>query len=86
MPKIIFSKHACYQMVERNILETDIITTINCPDKIISESENKFRAVKLIRKNNKKFLLVIIYRKINSGKKVITAFLTTKIKKYLTNK
>jgi len=81
--KIAFSKHARYQMLERNISEKEIILTLSNPDKIISQPRSKFQAVKLLKKAGKKYLMVVIYRKINSIKKVITAFLTTKIEKYL---
>ncbi|MDI6591355.1 MAG: DUF4258 domain-containing protein [Patescibacteria group bacterium] len=78
--KIIFSKHARYQMSERNISEKEIVLTLLNPDKTISQLGGKFQAVKLINKN---YLIVVIYRQTNSIKKVITAFLTSKIKKYL---
>jgi len=83
MLKIIFSEHARYQMVERNISESEIIFAVQYPDKMISQLDEKFQVIKLIKKNNKKFALVVIYRETNSAKKVITAFLTTKVKKYL---
>ena len=81
--KIIFSRHARDQMIERNLTENEIISTLSEPDKIILQAERKFKAVKLINKEGKKYLMVIIYRKTNSILRVITAFLTTKIKKYL---
>lgn len=81
--KIIFSEHARYQMLERNISEEEIISTLLAPNKIIKQTEEKIQAVKIIKQNRKKYLMVVIYREINSGKKVITAFLTTKFKKYL---
>lgn len=81
--KTIFSKHAKNQMFERNISEDDVISTLLKPDKIISQPDKKFKAIKLIKKRDKKYLIVVIFRQINSIQKVITAFLTTKIKKYL---
>ena len=81
--KIVFLKHAHYQMAERNISEDKILSTLSNPDKIIAQSQGKFQAVKLTKENGKKYLIVVIYRQINSTKNVITAFLTTKIKKYL---
>jgi hypothetical protein len=81
--RIAFSEHAKHQMLERNLLETEIISTILKPDKIIPQSYGKFQAVKLVKKNGKRYLMVVIYRKTNSSLKVITAFLTSKIKKYL---
>lgn len=81
--KIDFSEHAKNQMTERNISEDEIISAIIYPDKIIKQTLDKFQAAKLINKSGKRYLLIVVHRKINSSKKVITAFLTTKIKKYL---
>ena len=81
--KIIFSKHAIFQIQERNLSELEIISTISYPDKIILQSQQKFQAIKLINQNHKKYLIIVVYRQKNSFKKVITAFLTTKIEKYL---
>jgi hypothetical protein len=81
--KIVLSEHARNQMLERNISKREIISTIINPDKIIKQTQNKFQAVRLIKKNGKEYLIVVIYRLSNSAQKVITAFLTTKIKKYL---
>jgi len=81
--KIVFSEHARNQMLERNISKEEIISTIANPEKIIKQAQKKFRAVKLIKKNDEKYLIMVIYRQTNSAKKVITAFLTTKFKKYL---
>jgi hypothetical protein len=80
--QIILSEHVKYQMLERNLLESEITSTILKPDKTISQSHGKFQAVKLIKKNRKQYLMVVIYRQTNSSLKVITAFLTSKIKKY----
>lgn len=81
--KIVFSKHARSQMLERNISEDEIIFTLLSPDRTIVQSQSKFQAVKLTKKNGKKYLMVVIYCRMNSTKKIITAFLTAKIKKYL---
>lgn len=70
-------------MEERKISEKEIISTLSEPDKIILQSNQKFQAVKLTKRGNKKYLLVVIYSKTGLTKKVITAFLTAKIKKYL---
>lgn len=81
--KIIFSEHVKNQMIERSISEDKIISALSNPGKTIPQSQGKFQAVKLTKKNGKKYLIVVIYRQINSTKKVITVFLTTKFKKYL---
>ena len=81
--KIVFSEHARNQMLERNISKEEIISTITNPEKIIKQAQKKFQTIKLIKKNDEKYLIMVIYRQTNSAKKVITAFLTTKFKKYL---
>lgn len=81
--KIIFSKHAIFQIKERNLSKTEIFSAVSKPDKILPQSQEKFQAIKLIKRNSRKYLIIAIYRQKNSHKKVITAFLTTKIKKYL---
>jgi len=70
-------------MLERNISKEEIISTIANPAKIIKQAQKKFQTIKLIKKNDEKYLIMVIYRQTNSAKKVITAFLTTKFKKYL---
>jgi len=79
----LFSEHARNQMLERNISKEEIISTIANPEKIIKQAQKKFQTIKLIKKNDEKYLIMVIYRQTNSAKKVITAFLTTKFKKYL---
>lgn len=81
--EIFFTNHALYQMKERGISKSEIVLTVSNPDKTITQPQEKFQAIKLIKRNNKKYLLVVIYRKSNSFKKIITSFLTTKINKYL---
>ena len=81
--KIIFSEHALYQIKERGLLKSEILLTISKPDKIISQYPDKFQAVRTINKGNRSYLLIVIYLELGSYKKVITAFLTSKIDKYL---
>lgn len=83
MGKIAFSKHAIFQMQERNLSEKEIMMAILDPDKIVRESFQKFQALKIIERKGKRYLLVVVLRNENSSKKIITAFLTSKIKKYL---
>jgi hypothetical protein len=51
--KIVFSEHAKNQVLERNISKKEIISTIENPNKIIKQTQNKFQAVRLIKKNDK---------------------------------
>jgi len=83
MFRIIFTNHSRYQLRERSIDKKLVLKTINSPDKIILQHEIRKQAVKLIKRNKKKYLIVVIYEETSRSKKVITAFLTSKIKKYL---
>lgn len=81
--KISFSTHALWQLKERNLTRIQIITVIRSPDKITKQAEIRFRAVKKFQKLRKKFLLVVVYDKYNSNVEIVTAFITSKIYKYL---
>ena len=83
--QIIFSKHALYQLKEREISKEEVILALLNPDKIISQIDQRFKALKIVKRKRKKFLLVVVFEKTNSKKIIITAFLTSKIKKYLQN-
>lgn len=83
MPKIVFTNHARYQMFERDINKKLVIETLASPNKIILQTNLRKQAIKLFKRNKKKYLFVVIYEKTGRFKKVITVFLTSKIKKYL---
>ena len=78
-----FTDHARQQLQERNLSESDIVKTLRKPDATIKQSSHRFRAIRKIRKHSKTYLLVVIYDMQTTHKEVITAFLTSKIKKYL---
>ncbi|MFH1192423.1 MAG: hypothetical protein V1655_03015 [bacterium] len=59
-----------------------ISTDTNYPDKIIFQLE-RIKAVKIFKRKNKKYLCVVIYEKMNGVKRIITAFITSKINKYI---
>ncbi|HBT81742.1 TPA: hypothetical protein DEB04_03425 [Candidatus Giovannonibacteria bacterium] len=83
MPKITFSAHARYQLKERNLSEREVKRALRNPDKIYKQSANRFRAIKMSRKQGKGYLVVVVYETINSTQEIITVFITSKIKKYL---
>lgn len=82
-PKIIFSRHAIYQIKERNIDEEQIFLAVFKPDKLIYCPDGKIQFLKRIRRSGKTYLLIVVCKKINSSIKIITAFITSKINKYL---
>ena len=81
--RIIFSDHARAQMNERNLTQEAILRAMGNSDKIVRQSGNRFAAQKLIQKNGKKYLLIVVYDEIGDTREVVTSFLTTKFKKYL---
>ncbi|KKS33852.1 MAG: hypothetical protein UU96_C0013G0009 [Parcubacteria group bacterium GW2011_GWC2_42_13] len=83
MLRIVFSSHALYQMRERNIPRRLVIATLNYPDRTAAQSNQRVRAVKLFKRNKKKYLIVTIYEERANVQKVITVFITSKIKKFL---
>lgn len=83
MLKITFSDHAIYQLKERNLKEKLIKSALDKPDKTTLQFNFRKRAYKRFKRRRKNYLLIVIYEEQSSGKKVITAFLTSKIKKYL---
>ena len=84
LEEIVFSRHALRQMQEKNIAPAEIIDALHFPDKIRQQTSLKLRAVKTIKRNKKRYLLIAIYRQNRARKIIITAFLTSKVKKYLT--
>jgi len=81
--QIVFSKHALYQLKEREISKEEVVLAFLNPNKIISQTNQRFKALKIVKRKRKKFLLIVVFEKANSKKIIITAFLTSKIKKYL---
>lgn len=81
--KIVFSDHALQQASERRLSKIEIERAIRKPQKLIQQSSRRYRALKTVHRNKKRYLLVVIYDLRNSTREVVTAFLTTKLKKYL---
>ncbi len=81
--KIIFSDHALAQMNERNLSEEAILHAMENPDKVVRQSGHRFVAQKLIRKNGRRYLLIVAYDEMGDTREVVTSFLTTKFRKYL---
>ncbi|MBU2578957.1 DUF4258 domain-containing protein [Patescibacteria group bacterium] len=82
MNNIVFTDHAYYQMKERKISEKSIIAALNNPDRIKSQTNQRKQLIKLFQRNKRKYFLVVIYEENRQVKKVVTVFVTSKIKKY----
>lgn len=81
--EIIFSQHALYQMKERNIARQTVIDALNSPNCAIAQTNQRKQAIKFFLKNQKKYLIIAVYEENLKSKTIITAFITSKIKKYL---
>lgn len=81
--EIAWSEHARKQLTERNLLPADIERTVRTPDKLAAQSAIRYQAVRTLRKGNRQYLLVVIYDQRNGRREIVTAFLTSKMKKYL---
>lgn len=80
---IVFSRHALAQIRERNLTRRDIENAVRVPLRVIEQGSNRYRAVRIIRRRQKRHLLVVIYDQRESTSEIVTAFLTSKFKKYL---
>ena len=82
MSSVRFSKHARDQLRERNISEREVKSCIIDPDKVVVQDMIRFRAVRRINRGGRAYALIVVYDK---GKEieVVTAFYSSKIKKYL---
>ncbi|MFH1170491.1 MAG: DUF4258 domain-containing protein [Candidatus Vogelbacteria bacterium] len=83
MVKIVFSPHARWQLMERKISEREVLETIEKPDNVTRQSNDRFQAVKIKERKGKGYLLIVIYEETLLVQEVITTFYTSKIKKYL---
>ena len=83
MVKIVFSAHAKLQLAERRISQREVLETIRKPDHITRQLNNRLQAVRGRERKGKEYLLVVIYDETQSVQEIVTAFYTSKIKKYL---
>lgn len=79
---IAFTDHAIHQMKERGISKESIIEASRRADAVIIQENNRRQAVKLFTAGKKHYCLVVIYEQKRFSKKIITAFITSKIRKY----
>ncbi|MBI2645065.1 DUF4258 domain-containing protein [Candidatus Uhrbacteria bacterium] len=80
----LFSDHALFQIEERNILSKDILDCIVHPDKVVRQTMIRFRAMRIFKKDKKRYVLIVIYDKQeHADTSIVTAFISSKIKKYI---
>lgn len=81
--KITFSQHALYQLHERNLTTREVENALHKPDRHIPQTFRRWRAVRIVTRQRKRYCLVVIYDRTNSHAEIVTAFLTSKLTKYL---
>ena len=79
--KITFTQHALFQLKQRSIRKKDVVDCIRYPDKVVRQSKIRLRVLQVTLR--KRYLLVVIYDQTPKEINIITAFITSKIKKYL---
>lgn len=80
MLNLAFTKHAIVQLKIRAISQAEVRLALISPDKIIKQTNSRYRAIKKI---GQRYVLVIIYEQGDDKIKIITAFKTSKINKYI---
>jgi hypothetical protein len=76
--KIVYTLHAIERLHQRGIMKAQVEACIREPDKV-EELEGAYRCVK--RMNDQ--ALVVIFKKVGNEIVIITAFKTSKTRKYL---
>lgn len=81
--EIVWSDHALRQVHERNLSKAAIEQAVRNPDRLIRQSPRRYLATRTIRRNGKKYLLVVVFDARGERTELVTAFITSKITKYL---
>lgn len=79
---IKYTKHAKTNLIDREIPEKLVEETLKHPQQLVEGYGEKKIAQSIYKRNEKDFLLRVVYTKEAKVKKVITAYWTSKIEKY----
>ena len=77
-----FSKHATQQIEARGIVRETVSMVINTYDKIVTDTTGLTIYQKLIKEQGKDYLYRVFVNKERNPFLIVTAYKTTKIKKY----
>ena len=80
---ITFSDHARQQLRERGIAERQVILAVRHPTQTIPQSLTRYRAALFTPQKRKRYALVVIVDRRGKAHEVVTAFITSKLTKYL---
>lgn len=82
--RIVFSDHARQQMRERNLSESAIRAAILHPQSVVRQTNRRIRSVAFLPKSHERYVIVVVYDVITKERReVVTAFITSKLNKYL---
>lgn len=82
--RIVFSDHAKQQMKERCLSEASIRLVIRQPEVLHRQSKDRFRAIGYLPETRNRYVLIVVYDVISGRRmEVVTAFVSSKVKKYL---
>lgn len=80
---IVFSEHALRQIKLRRISKTLIKKTLLKPIVTRLQADGRLRIVFRFSQLRKNYVLIVVSEKQKNATKIITAFISSKIKKYL---
>ena len=76
--RIVFSDHALHQIQERNLSKSQISRVVENPQILTNQSRNRFRAMGIISRKQKRYVLIVVYDIVGNGKKeIVTAFVSS---------
>jgi hypothetical protein len=79
MNRFRFIEHALKELQRRSIPMEVVLDTLEHPDQIVPNAENRTAYQKVIEINNKRYLLRVI---VENDDTVVTIYRTSKIRKY----
>lgn len=80
--ELTFSKHALDQITYRDISKEMVLSVVNYPDLIIQQDEGIRIYSKLVEEGSKIYLYRVFVNYVKNPVVIITAYRTSKIKKY----
>lgn len=80
---VVFSNHARHQMRERGISEDMVREALLHADRTVPQSIARTRFFRFVTHGEKRMLVVVVTETRNDTQTVITAFITSKVTKYI---
>lgn len=81
--KINFSDHALCQLEQRNLPRVLVEDAVISSHRIVNQSDSRFRALKQLTIKGRLYVLVVVFDQSNQTRTIVTAFVTSKVEKYL---